>query len=433
MSNKVKDINPIKTMSNYDLFEIGRPCKFPEQIDPFLRTSKYLKSKMNVVDILPCEYFIDLTENARDEINNISALIPKVFYDEPIKRYTDTCQEYYLDAVKGVRIYTTDDTTYSESISTSYKDNFFQDTANKASSMLENMKTFGSSVHSSSGEALSNKSSDLLSKGKKWADEQGANGSFTGMASSTLGLLADTVIAGKKVSFPSIWQDTNYQQQMSLQVKLVSPYGHPKSIKEFIIRPLMHLLLLVSPFTDDGISYGKPPALTIKGYGTGGTRLGGIQNITINRGGQNTTFTVYKQPLVIDINIQFGFLINGFGIYKKTRPDSSIPQNHKNLINNADLIKADRLSYQSGTGSTILNGMPEVIETLFPINIDNYAHEESASDLKPDELKFDKFDFGKNIDNEFSNFGAKIDKVEDSVKKTKSVTEDIFESAMSDF
>ncbi len=103
----------IKLTNTRDLFEIGRPCIFHNSIDPYKKVSKYLKSKMNVVDLIPCGYSIGLTEtgtyssvdsatNTAKNINSIADLIPTISYDEAIDQFQKTCIEYNLIHIKGL-------------------------------------------------------------------------------------------------------------------------------------------------------------------------------------------------------------------------------------------------------------------------------------------------------------------------------------------
>jgi len=49
----------------------------------------------------------------------------------------------------------------------------------------------------------------------------------------------------------------HYSGNLSVNIRLVSPYGHPKAVKEFILKPLSYLLLLAAPQTTNGVTYGR--------------------------------------------------------------------------------------------------------------------------------------------------------------------------------
>jgi hypothetical protein len=116
-----------------------------------------------------------------------------------------------------------------------------------------------------------------------------------------------------KIDFPKRWVDTTYNKVINLNVTLSSPYGHPDAVNQWIVKPLLTLLLLAAPANIYGL-IGLPLYVRVKGYGLFDIPLGAIQSIIIDRGGSNTKFNIYKQPLKINLTISIVDLYNHFSI-----------------------------------------------------------------------------------------------------------------------
>ena len=130
-----------------------------------------------------------------------------------------------------------------------------------------------------------------LKKEKKEKEKEGARGTM-GEIVKGLKQGAKIVLKGQKLALPKIWQSSSYSSAFSVSTKLFSPYGSPKAIKKYIIRPLTLILLMGMPQTDDMVSYGKPFAVTVRSWGTSFLTLAGITNITLQRGGADSVFNI---------------------------------------------------------------------------------------------------------------------------------------------
>lgn len=308
-----------------ELFIIGKPCKFPKEIDPNGRINKLLKAKMNVVDLIPCDYKMDITKDGDKE--GIHGLVPTIKFGKATQDFSKICGNYGLQVASGIRIYTTDETTSMDNFNNQYTDNFFQGVADRASEMGQNLKAFQRSINSNMDTTLANAAQNLKDEGMNLISGAASSAAdfleidpetqsqisqgVSGMADVAI----EAMISGKRISFPQIWTTSSYDPSLTLQVKLVSPYGTPEAVKEFIIKPITYLLILGTPKTDDGVSYGHPFPLTIKAYGLGYTPLGGITNISLRRGGGDTSFNLFRQPLTVDVSITFQYLNAGFATY----------------------------------------------------------------------------------------------------------------------
>lgn len=368
------------------LFPIGRPCRFNNNIDSFQRFGNYLRTKMSVIDLVPVDYsfnfkrMLDLTKNqtSSDTAENAKNYMNmfQIKYEKMIQVYQRICKYHGLpNWHSGIRLYTTDDTTTNDTIEVVYKDSTFQGISDDtfsgvgqkfrdvASSFLgSDMYQFTADVESSLHEKIPkivNKVSDRI------PPEVAKLVGDLAVAST------DIVMRGNKMTFPKIWQSSTYRGNLVLTIRLVSPYGHPKAIKEFILKPLSMLILLAAPQTINGVTYGGSIPVTIKAYGLNYTTLGAISSITFRRGGSDSSFSLYKQPLTLDLSIEFQTLFDAFAVFDpvvndKLSYDKNIFQD-KSLTDFNDL---GRFSYNPNTiGQHLMTSLGTILTSLKPIGI----------------------------------------------------------------
>ncbi len=353
-----------------NLFNVGKPVNFPENIDPDQRIRNHLVSKMNVIDLIPCDYMIPLSKamNVVDKDNNTQvtdAFTPQISYGDAVDKYRNICRLYGLtDHYGGLRLYLTDETTATDDFSNSYQDNFLQTTLNAFTDITRQMREVGRSVTSTYDKAAG-QVVDYI------ADAVG-NTTGSDKAKNLAGTLGEVLAIGNRIALPKLWSDSTYRPNMSAVVKLVSPFGHPSAIKEFIIKPLMHLLLMSSATTRDGITYGQSPKLTIKGYGITHIPLGHIASINLRKGGADTSYNIYRQPLSIDVSISFETLVDGFAC-------NSIKE-QPNIFHTSD--RTDDISGNIEAGNRALfQTLETVVASLKPVKINKITEDYNAGTL----------------------------------------------------
>jgi len=172
---------------------------------------------------------------------------------------------------------------------------------------------------------------------------------------------------GNKIVFPNMWADSGLSKSLTANIKLVAPYGHPKGIKEFIVKPLLYLLILSSARTSDGITYGRPSQLSLNAYGLGHTRLATISNIQLTRGSNSSHWNHYCQPLVVDVNISFEYLITKFAVFDG---DERNPTSGKNIFDTC-LTDANSRNAYDKTGLSLINTLQEVVQSFRPFGYNN--------------------------------------------------------------
>lgn len=373
-------INPkhlTRTQTIDDLFKFGRPCGYHNTVDPHHRVSHYLRTKMNTIDLIPCYYTIgtEFIEEQKKDFD-ISGLLPEIDYNDSIKRFKKQCDSYGLGEYSGLRLYTTDDTTATDSITNSLTDNFLQQGVNKASQIGKKIGSLAQSVGAAEvGRKVTNQVSDRASeevnerKGSV-AEQTGLNqkdgGQIASATNTAKDIAMDVILKGHQMSLPQIWDNSDYSPNLSVTTKLVSPYGHPKAINEFVIKPLTYLLILTSSKTRDGVSYGRPFFLTINAYGLSYSPIGLVSNITLRRGGNDTSFNIYKQPLSIDVTLDFQFAVKGFAGYEPSEQTTN--DDIATVTSNESISYNDAESSKASAGKTcVLPTIGKIIHSLRPV------------------------------------------------------------------
>lgn len=359
-----------------DLFMIGRPCKFNKVVDPYNRFGNYLRSKMSVIDLIPVDYGVDLkrmTEmvaGANDSETNNKVSIYSIGYQEKIALYKRLCTYHGLKEYVGVRLFTTDDTTASDTIQVQYKDSTFQGLSDSLSSAGQSYRDAANSLLGSHSKEFSDK---VIAAGTELASEGtaalGGNQGLQELMKGVASVAGDMVMKGNKMTFPKIWQSSTYNGNLSVNVRLVSPYGHPKAVKEFILKPLSYLILLSAPQTINGVTFGGSIPITIKAYGLNYTVLGSISSMTFRRGGSDSSFNLYRQPLTIDISIEFQTLFDAFAVF-----DPSVLG--ENLKTDRDIFKSPMLSdaaslnmYTPENKNNLMVSLGTILASLRPVRV----------------------------------------------------------------
>jgi len=299
---KVKTHSALGGYKAPELLHIGKPCVYHYTIDPDHRISNFFRGRMNIIDLLPCYYKINFSKLTESD-NDSSGLVPHVVYDKAMNEFSGACSAHKVESGKGIRIYTLEDTQASDTITTELKENYFQSAVNKLTNVGSPIREFMKSVDSTSVDGLT----DEAIKSFK-GDPSGTSP----VQQKVYSAAKDVIIKGHRISLPSIWKDSSYSPNITANLRLASPYGHPDAIKTFVIDPLVQLLIMASPQTTDGVSYGQPFFLTITAHGLSYSPIGVISNITLRRGGNDTSFNIYRQPLSIDVSLEFQYSVGGF-------------------------------------------------------------------------------------------------------------------------
>ena len=323
----------------YDIVEELPKSKFPN--DSYYSKYRYINkifANLHPVDIIPVRPTFNLNEVNQEikklkqtenkDVNMIADMIIKFLMSKFVPDYKSARSifNYYLkeayniiDKTKPdihyVRIYTTDNVQIAESITSSYEMIEIGQTINNLLNQLSENKflKYGSLATKAvqsflTGKGLNEVIDSLLSSSYIF-NEEAIKGNIS------ISSLIDYMIQmkGLKIDFPKHWVNTDYNRVLNLNIELNSPYGSPKAIYKWVIAPLLTLLLLAAPANIYG-TIGMPLYVSVKAYGLFEIPLGAIQSITIDRGGANTKFNIYKQPTKISVTLSIIDLFNMFSL-----------------------------------------------------------------------------------------------------------------------
>ena len=138
-------------------------------------------------------------------------------------------------------------------------------------------------------------------------------------------------IAGSKMLFPELWQDSQFTRDYSFTIKLDSPDNDPLSLYLNIVLPLIHLICLAAPRSMGPTVYASP--FLVKAYYQGffNVNMGIISSMNINKGNEGA-WTLKNIPTVVEVNVTIRDLFsNNLTISKNQNTDL-------NFITNTPLL-----------------------------------------------------------------------------------------------
>jgi hypothetical protein len=307
-----------KIPSGDEILEIGNPITFNARTDPNNIVNNKFIEGMNVVELIPIDYEFDLSNwgSKKDEIKNKPPYILAYDFKKAIEKYEKLCKSYDLEPKKGLRIFLTGDSVHQETITNAYSASNIQTYLNRISDFgnqfgkirLKELGQEGSDPNSTLGAAKQFASTKFKELGGTVGSMFGNAGAGTLVASS----LANMFLEGTHFSLPKVWKESSYSPSLAFNVQLISPYGNEEYIKKFVLEPLIYLLLLGSPTSKDGLTYGNPKYVFVKSYGISNINIGVLESITLNRGGADMTFNANRQPTSINLNISIKPAFDGF-------------------------------------------------------------------------------------------------------------------------
>ena len=281
--------------------------------------NKNISSKFPYEDkLLPSMAFIDLVP--RTLIFNKGAYKhPKTFIndvlqyadsDHPMKYFNKVMEDHkiYLDSYNpqakydGIRFIATIDSAINNSISHNYDSNILDSAFDTVKDTV--VKTLEATTKKNISSALDIMTN--LSHATKMLTGNQYDANAKGSVAS--GIL--DALSGHRVHMPKMWTGSSVQDALQLSVKLTSPSGDPKSIKRYIIEPLVLIFIMSSPLTITGTDLTMPFIYEVDAHGMGHYKLAGITNINFDRGGTDVDFNIYQQPLTVNVRISIMPLAN---------------------------------------------------------------------------------------------------------------------------
>ena len=343
------------------LIEIGNPIKLNYKTDPAHRITNKVRNFMTWVDLLPVNWNLNLKPLfGQQDPNNPNKGGIGYEFESAMADYRAKCKLYGLTECCGLRVVSTADTIAQEEISNNYNENSVSKWVNKLTAYGTDIRDLMKSSGSTPGATFDKfrnspeNKDNIINKGLDFAETQGGQYGKAGL---------NLLLSGRQISLPEIWTGTSYTPSISLNVRLISPYGSSKSIQKHVLEPLVYLLLMASPKTNDGITYGGNTFLKVKAYGITDINLGAITAISIKRGGSDVTYNKFNQPLFVDVSITIKSLLPGFACLEKggsisptlvdSMQDISL-NNFKPIPSDFGFVTVDNIirSFQKFTGSS---------------------------------------------------------------------------------
>lgn len=259
------------------------------------------------------------------------------------------------NGTQELRILATNDSTITEVLSNTFSTSAVEQLAASAGNypFSKTVKNYKKIVSIDSSYGLS-----LLSKGTD-------NAFLNVLAGKTLGVQS---------AFPDEWASSSYDNTLQLMIKLVSPSGDKESIKEYITKPLKMLMVAAAPISYDGFNFGYPTVFEVQAEGLMDMKLAGITAMTISRGGNETQFNRFNQPLNIDVRLTIRPLVSAFA--------SSITD-QIGEINDASM----QLSETDKNYDKFIMTNPKDVETSMSVRKTDKSDEKSLSALYYKEIK----------------------------------------------
>jgi hypothetical protein len=310
-----------------NLAKVGANPMLPKTIDPNNTVNELILKGLKQIILVPVEFKIALDKLAQPAENNgkqgLSNYLIEYYFDKtknggpgPVQLFSDTCAKYKLPRKSGVKLFINDESVSQETFTNDFGENVMMTKLNSFQNPLMQSILQSSFSIGGSDAVLPQKLRDYATEGLKSLGDITAllTNQALGNVSENVGNLFTELVLGRKISLPSIWNKSDYQTSFSLSVKLLSPYGSPECIKEHIIKPLLYLLILASPRTFDGLTHWKPNYIYVNAFGVTNINLAYIDNISIRRGGNDVAYNLYKQPLMIDVQVSFKSALPGFAV-----------------------------------------------------------------------------------------------------------------------
>lgn len=415
--------NPVPVEPNEkDCKIIGKIVNIRKEIDQSQglndRITQQLRLKMSVIDLIPCAFSVPVStilnpSGLIDAVKDLpSKFIPQVTYQKSIQNFKDMTKSYGLPSYSFLRLYLTDATSVSDEMNNTYQKSMIDSGVNSlGGGKWQSAYQFAESMGASTPDIIK----QLVKAGAKMV-----NVNADGL--SNLADLAQQVLThGTRIAFPKIWANSTYEPNISANLKLVSPYGHPKAINEFIIKPLCYILLLLSPTTSQGITTNRPSYLTLKSYGLSNLTLCYPGMISIQRGGDDNSYNNFNQPLTVTVSLAFHAVTEGFACFKnysgkEGHPDTNLFGDNpislktfendfttpsalfptlKNIVNSfrpfgykkpdaTSAVVLQTTDYITGGQETIINSIPDLASVEGgSLSLTDTAMAKSMSELSP--------------------------------------------------
>jgi len=148
---------------------------------------------------------------------------------------------------------------------------------------------------------------------KKTAAEakQGMDNVIGQKNSNSLVKLGGQLLSGGKLNFPMIWKSTSFDRSYDITVRLYNMFpGDDDAHDKWIIGPMVALLAMVVPTSEDGNTYKWPLIAKFQAPGQFQIDAGYIKSMSVVKGGDANDQAWNNRPGIVDIKLSIGDLYN---------------------------------------------------------------------------------------------------------------------------
>jgi len=203
-------------------------------------------------------------------------------------------------------------------------------------------------------------------------------GGRLGQVATRVGEVANTLLSGARVDFPSVWKNSAYAPSYTMTVRLYNP--NPESLEDtrkYIIGPIAAILLLGLPQSEDGNTYNWPFFSKVKVPGIYNLSPAFISNIAVIKGGDQQQIAFNQRLGIVDVRIDFGSLYNSILVGGKGRERPTL----KTYLQAME-------SEKKATSGKDLQRKPNTVS--IPYEYTNVAKEEKARESELQRLALNK-------------------------------------------
>ena len=207
----------------------------------------------------------------------------------------------FISNQESIAFYIDSETQITESFSNQTSESQLMEFTNQASNLSREIQFLLGGMSGKDFSKLAGNAESVMDDFKNFGNKYLGDG----MAGSLIGSLVDTgvttVVAGGKMIFPEIWQDSSYTRDYDVTIKLRSPDCDTFSLFLNLFVPMFKIVALTAPQSLGANGYKSP--FLVRGFykGMWNCDMGMITSLSIARG-DKCNWTRRGIPTQIDIN-----------------------------------------------------------------------------------------------------------------------------------
>lgn len=111
------------------------------------------------------------------------------------------------------------------------------------------------------------------------------------------------IMRGAKMTFPKVFEDSNFSRSYSISFRFVSPYGDKYSIFQYVYLPMLSLLCMILPRQIGTSSYIAPFLVKVDFPGNFAVDMGVITRMSIEKAADSNSWSIDGLPLQMNVTI----------------------------------------------------------------------------------------------------------------------------------